>query len=159
MVYSNEDEGVIYLWWDVRNEFREGCKYRVMVDGRAVVFAKDRLYDFYNMDTSVHHTFDIDLIDENGNVVGETESYVSTLTLPKKSALDVTKPPFNAVGDGVTDCTFAIRQAFEKCNESAYVYFPLGTYVCEEINFSGNVKVVFDAGATVINKDKVGKVC
>ena len=44
--------------------------------------------------------------------------------------LDITKAPYNAKGDGVTDCTTAIQQAIDDAYASnLIVYFPTGTFL------------------------------
>lgn len=152
MVYAKEDEKAVYLWWDKRAELGENCVYRVTLDDKACVYCADRLYDFYNLDMSVKHTFKIDVINEKGEILGKTEYFENRQIFPKRSPLDVTQPPYNAVGDGKTDCSYAIKKAFNDCNQDKYVYFPLGVYLCDNVNFDGSVKVVFDAGASLVCK-------
>ena len=83
---------------------------------------------------------------------GGKEQTAKFSTLPAKSRLDVTKAPYNAVGDGATDSTNAIQCAFNDCQKDQYVYFPMGTYICGAVKMSGEVKIRFDAGATLCNK-------
>ncbi len=158
MIYASESENAIYLWWDKRYDFTDGCYYRVVLDGDTVVYTKEILFDFFNMDTSKKHTFAVDLLNGEGEVVGETEYYETKQIFPKKTPLNVTLPPYNAKGDGVTDCTDVIGRAFADCGESKYVYFPLGTYYCREMRFDGNVKVVYASGAVIVDK-KVTGIC
>ncbi|MEX2607510.1 MAG: PA14 domain-containing protein [Kiritimatiellia bacterium] len=49
---------------------------------------------------------------------------------PESGATDITKPPYNAVPDGKTDCTTAIQRALtEKKN---FIYLPHGTYLISD---------------------------
>jgi hypothetical protein len=51
----------------------------------------------------------------------------------KLGYLDVTQPPYNAKGDGVTDDTAAIKMAIEDgFDNNLVVYFPLGTYLVSQ---------------------------
>jgi len=51
----------------------------------------------------------------------------------KLGYLDVTQPPYNAKGDGVTDDTAAIKMAIEDgFDNNLVVYFPLGTYLISQ---------------------------
>ncbi len=156
MIYASEVENAIYLWWDRRYEFVDGCYYRIILDENTVVYTTGILFDFCNIDMSIKHKFTVDLLDANGKVIGMGENYESKYIFPKRRALNITKPPYNAKGDGVTDCTDAIRQAFLDCDETKYVYFPLGNYYCKEITFDGNIKVIYDTGAKIVDKKVTG---
>jgi polygalacturonase len=159
MVYSIEKENVIYLWWDDRKEFVDGCFYRVTVDNKSVVYTKDRLYDFKNIDMQTLHTFAIDVLDKGGNKLGQTETYTNKEIFKNKTPINVTLPPYNAIGDGVHDCTQSIQKAFEDCDSSKYVYFPFGVYYCSKIFINDEVKIVFDTGAIITNCKEVDKLC
>lgn len=149
---SNE----IRLWWDERNEMRQGYKYKVTVNDKNCVYTKKNYYNFKNVEEGAEYKLVLEVVDEQNNVVGEKEELVGR-TLPKKECINVTKPPYNAVGDGVTDCTDAIRQAFADCSSDKYVYFPFGVYVCENVTFSNEMKILFDAGATLCSKEEAKK--
>ena len=45
---------------------------------------------------------------------------------------DVTKPPYNAVPDGKTDCTTAIQQALTDFAGDGIIYLPNGTYLISD---------------------------
>jgi outer membrane protein assembly factor BamB len=49
-------------------------------------------------------------------------------------SVDVTKPPFNAVGDGATDCTEAFNKAIQAARKGGhgFVYVPDGTYLLSD---------------------------
>ena len=47
--------------------------------------------------------------------------------------IDVTKPPYNVVGDGKTDCTAAIQKALDDHpNQGAIIYLPNGKYLISD---------------------------
>ena len=45
------------------------------------------------------------------------------------SHVNITLPPYNACGDGKTDCTAAIQQALIDHQGAGTLYFPDGTYL------------------------------
>lgn len=61
---------------------------------------------------------------------------------PDAGHVDVTQPPYNLKGDGTTDCTAGLKQAFaDVMGKSQTLYFPNGTYLI------GDSVGVFDAKA------------
>ena len=156
MVYVARRETVLCLWWDPRCEYKEGYKYKVTVDDKYVVYTKEVFYDFQPLESGKEYNFTVQLVDENKNVVGKTENYTCS-TLPSREKIDVTKPPYNAIGDGVTDNTEIFKKALEDCGDTKYLYVPFGVFLCENITLNGNYKFVLGAGATIVNKEMVNK--
>lgn len=152
MVYVVSYETMLALWWDPRRDFQEGYKYRVWINDKCIV-TDQILYDFKNLEPGTSYDFTVELLDEKGNKVGKTE-YLTGKTAPYRKKVDMTKPPFNLVGDGVTDYTEIINKALNECKSDECLYFPLGRYVCKKLNFSGHLKIQMDAGAVFCNGDK-----
>ena len=146
MIYAAIYEDELRLWWDKRKGFQEGCIYKVTIDGTRCAFTKNVYYDFKNLEAGREYLYTVELLDKEGNPIGKSESR-AVKTLPYKARKDVTQPPYNAVGDGVTDNTEIIQRAFDECTAEEYVYFPLGVYVCGAVNFAGDIKIRFDSGA------------
>jgi len=61
-------------------------------------------------------------------------------------AIDVTTPPYNAVGDGVTDCTAGIQAAINACASEKAVYIPAGTYVITSLDLHNRKIALRGAG-------------
>ncbi len=148
MVYAVQYYDEIRLWWDPRNDKKEGMHYRVYVDGKACVYTDYVYYNFKNMAAGKEYEFEVQLVDERKNLVGKTEFY-RVSTFPARETVDITKPPYNAVGDAVTDNTEVIRRALADCKEGKILYFPMGVYLCEKVSFTGDLHVRFDAGAVL----------
>jgi hypothetical protein len=58
-------------------------------------------------------------------------AFAEDIRFPEDAGVvDVTKPPYSAVGDGKTDCTAAIQKALDDHpNAGAIIYLPHGTYL------------------------------
>lgn len=67
-------------------------------------------------------------------------------TIKYLSVLNVKDPPFNAVGDGSTDDTRAIKMALASASTGGIVYFPPGNYNFTGATIPSNVSIV-GAGA------------
>ncbi len=153
MVYAARYNDEIRLWWDARNDKKSGMKYRVYVDGKSCVYTDRVYFNFKNLEEGREYLFEVQLVDENKNIVGKVEQFKAS-TLIKRELVDITKPPYSAVGDGVTDNTEIINRALSDCKQDKRVYFPFGVYICENFSFSGDVEMIFDVGAIVCSKEK-----
>ena len=156
MVYLVSKYDVLCLWWDKRSEYRDGYKYKITVDDTSVVYTTQVYYDFKCVEPGTTHTFKVQLVDENNQIVGKAETYTGS-TWPKKTKIDITKEPYNAIGDGVFDNTEIFKRALDECSPDKYIFVPFGTYVCGKITVSGNKKLELSAGAIICNKEMVNK--
>ena len=155
MVYAVSYIDWLAVWWDPRRDFKKGYKYRVWIND-ACVITDQILYDFRNLIPGTTYKFRVELLDEENNLVGKTE-YFEASTKKGKKLIDVTKPPYNVVGDGVTDYTDIISKLLNECKPDECIYFPLGRYVCNSVNFGGNCTVRMDEGAVFCLSDKESK--
>jgi len=64
----------------------------------------------------------------------------------------VTITDFGAVGDSITDCTQAIKDAIEKCvlQGGGTVLVPKGVFLTGAIHFKNNIKLHLEEGATLL---------
>ncbi len=147
---SFDDE--IRIWWDKRSEMQPNRRYRLIIDGKQVVYTSRIYYNVKNLEGGKKYKFQLQVVDENLNVLGVTEEYEYE-TLPAKKPIDVTKAPYNAVGDGITDNTEALQKALNDCDVHSYVHVPLGVYVTKPLTMNGDVKLSLDAGAVLVTKN------
>ncbi len=127
MIHTVIFDDKIKVWWDYDEAYKQGCTYRVYKDNE--VFSADKThYSFDNLDSDTEYSFHVEMVDENGSVVSDVGT-VTVKTLQKKNVIDVTKAPYNAVGDGKTLNTNAIQHALNDCTASDCVYIPTGTFL------------------------------
>ena len=148
MVYAVCYDDEIRIWWNGRKEFRSGYFYKLTLNERNCFFTKEVYYDFKNLQAGERYSFTIEVVDDKKRLVGEAERAIYE-TLPYKARLDVTQAPYFAIGDGITDNTSIIQRVFDECTKDEYVYFPIGEYVCGAVKMRGDVKIRFDAGASL----------
>lgn len=158
MVYLVTTEDKLCLWWDRRQEFKAGCKYKITINDKFVIYTEKDYYDIQPVEGGSTYTLSVQLVDENDNVIGGRIDTITGSTLIKKEKIDLTLPPYNAVGDAKTDNTAIIQKALDECDEKHYLYLPYGVYICDKITTSGDKKIVFGAGATICTKDMVNKI-
>lgn len=76
---------------------------------------------------------------------------------PDAGVVDLTKPPYNAEGDGATDSTAAFNQALEDNNASlAILYVPNGTYMISD-TLRWGMKKGHPASGTTLQDQGTGK--
>ena len=96
----------------------------VMAVGNIYLNSSTNVVEFSNADTLEDHP-DLPEI-PNVKALPAIQRPVLNVALP--GMLDVTEPPFSAVGDGITDDTEVIQLALDEPNNGNHLYFPEGTY-------------------------------
>ncbi|MBQ2803095.1 MAG: glycoside hydrolase family 28 protein [Lachnospiraceae bacterium] len=76
-------------------------------------------------------------------------------TKAAKKRLDVTKAPYNAVGDGKTMNTRRLQQALDDCREDEEVYLPRGSYLTGALRLHSNTELYLEEGAVLQGTDVV----
>ncbi|WNR45549.1 glycoside hydrolase family 28 protein [Paenibacillus roseipurpureus] len=78
--------------------------------------------------------------------------YESLVTPPSGTIINITSAPYNAVGDGVTDNTYAIRQAIADVPAGGTVYVPSGKFVTGGLDLKSNMTLYVDLKGTLLAK-------
>lgn len=82
----------------------------------------------------------------------QTASILNQITLPVFPDQEFSITNFGAIGDGMTDCTVAFRQAIEACCQSGggRVVVPEGVFLTGAIHLKSHVNLHLLKGATVL---------
>ncbi|MBR5900327.1 MAG: glycoside hydrolase family 28 protein [Clostridia bacterium] len=139
-----EDE--ITLYWDRIKTLTENEKFIVLRDGKPIGETKKTHFEMLGLTSET--TFDLQVVfkAETGDVSVGKEKIV---TKPTPTRLDVSKPPYNAVGDGVTINTKALQKALDDANEGVCVYVPAGVYLTGGLFVRSNTYLYIDKDATI----------
>ena len=141
-----EDE--ITLYWDKQWELPDGVEYLVVFDGKEVVTTVKTHFSFRNLRKDTCYEIEIYRINDKGERV-ET-MYEGTLrTLVARKRIDVTKPPYHAVGDGKTLNTAALQKALDDCKAGETLYFPEGVYLSGSLYVHSDTEIYIDANAVL----------
>ncbi len=153
MIHSISYDNEIRIWWDRREDKRENMRYKVTLDGGAYILTDKHYYDFPNLEQGREYLFTLELVDEERRVIGRTER-IALSTLAKRTEMEVTDTPYNVKADGKTDNTAKLQQALKDNTDGKRLHFPFGVYICEELDFSGNIDLCFDVGAILCSAEK-----
>ena len=74
---------------------------------------------------------------------------VKARTLPQWARIDVTKAPYNCVGDGKTLNTTGLQAAIDDCKIGQCVYVPEGTFLTGALNLHSDMVLYVAEGATL----------
>ncbi len=156
IVFNDE----ITLYWDRAKAYVKGDLYKVEVNGEFFYVQKTH-YELYNLESQKEFKVKVTLIDGDGKekeFIGE-EKYV---TAKQKNKIDVTKSPYNAVGDGITNNRQSLQKAFDDCTENDYIYIPKGVFVTGGLRLHSNSELYIEKGAilqgTADHKDYLPKI-
>ena len=140
-------EDSIILYWDKEWELPDGIEYFIELDANLVGKTIKTHYSIENLQSDKEYKIAVYRTDENGNKTFLFNQEICTLNA--KNKLDVTKPPYNAVGDGVTLNTKAIQQAVNDCTENDCVYIPEGTYLTGALTLHSDMELYIEQSATL----------
>ncbi len=131
----------ITLWWEyalTKEEKRLDC----FLDGA-----------YYTQITSTHVSFTGLRADTEYTLQvrgGQNVVFEGVLRTKKaKNRLDVSKPPFNAIGDGKTLNTQALQRALDACTETDYVYIPAGVFLTGALRLHDDTELYLARGCVL----------
>ncbi len=137
----------IKVWWNYL-KLNKGEKFAVSIDEQ-IYFTEKSHYNFKNLVADTSYKINLKVFDKNGNSVECLGECVVT-TKKRKNKIDITKPPYNAVGDGITLNTKSIQQAIDDCGENDCVYIPNGTFLTGALNLKSNIELYLSDDATLL---------
>ncbi len=138
IVFDNE----ITLWWEYR-DFKGVSSYECFLNGKSHATASSTHITFGGLEAETEYK--IKITADNGTVVFDG----SIATRAAKRRIDITKAPYNAVGDGVTLNTRAIQAAFDACGANDCVYIPQGVFLTGALNMHSDFELYIEHGAVL----------
>lgn len=140
-----DDEITVY--WNRVSELCENDAYCVFVGGNLVSKTSKTFYEIKSLVPKTQYSIRV-ILQRGTEEILVGEEVFTTKEVPH--TIDVTKPPYNAVGDGVTMNTEALQRALDDCKSGQRVYFPEGIYLTGALNVHSNTELYLDDGATIM---------
>ena len=109
------------LWWEQPEDAPRNAVYTVLLDGKPVADVNRTHAELEHLLPETEYNVQVCLGSE---LIGE----ITAKTAAARSRIDVTLPPYSAVGDGQTMNTAALQAAIDACGPGQEVYLPAGVY-------------------------------
>lgn len=137
----------VVIYWDLPETYEKGNTYVVTKNGSEVGVTEQCHLKVTGLDADSRYTFNIAMYKDGEKVleIGEIECK----TEPVKNRIDVTKAPYNAVGDGKTLNTAALQKALDDCKDGECVYVPAGDYMTGSLFLHSNMELYLAKGAII----------
>lgn len=139
----------ITLYWDKQWQLPDGVCYRIYLDGKNIATTDKTHYEIVGLNPDTRYAIAIE------GFSGESVYCDTLYTEKRKKRIDVTKPPYNAVGDGNTLNTVALQKAFDTCKPDECVYLPKGIYMSGALDMYSNTELYIEEGAVLQGTGKV----
>jgi polygalacturonase len=133
IAFDNE----IKVWWQ-RGEGKAPCFITAYLNGEPIGKTEKTHFTYSGLESNTNYTVKIEGV---GEAVVKTQK--------KKRRIDVTRPPYNAVGDGKTLNTEALERAFLDCGIDECVYFPAGVYMTGALTGHSDMEIYLEKGAVL----------
>ena len=137
VVFDNQ----IKVWWDYI-KLQKDKVYSVFLDGKKLDEIKETNFSFKNLKPNTSYKIAIQIGDE---IVGKD----IVKTNKRKKRINVTKAPYNAVGDGKTLNTASIQKAIDDCKEGECVFIPKGVYLSGALFLHSDMELLLDKKAVL----------
>ncbi|OZG67487.1 glycosyl hydrolase family 28 protein [Bifidobacterium eulemuris] len=136
------------LFWDKPERADRGTAYTLFVDGMPAARTTRTFATIEGLAPDRRYHVELRAcFPEGASAIRLAEGSFRTETV--KRDIDVSRPPYNAVGDGVTMNTRAIQQALDDCDASSRVVIPAGVFLTGALTMHSESELHVKAGGVV----------
>jgi len=150
--YFTTDKSIT-LFWDQPVGIPKNVYYRVIVDYKTAAETKRTHYTI--KDLKPNQKYDIRMEVVSGNTILTQKEYGVIWTSKAKKRKDVTLPPYNATGDGITVNTEKLQQAIDDCGCDDVLYIPTGIFMTGALKLHSDMEIYLEEGAVLCGTDRV----
>ncbi len=139
---SFDDE--IDVYWDKTFGLEEKEAYEIFLDGRRIASSNFTHFEFDSLKANTEYSIKVISYLCDKKEVCTLYEEIKVRTKEKKQRIDITKTPFNAVGDGFTDNTKAIQAALNNCQANQKVIIPEGIFLCGALTLPSHTELYIE---------------
>ncbi len=135
-------EDSLTVYWERTKEMATGESFRVFLDGKEAARTEKTHCTLSGLFPEQVYTV------RAAGAFWESEE-LSVRTLKKKRRIDITKHPYEAVGDGEKINTESIQKAIDDCGEGEAVYIPEGIFMTGALRLHSDMELYLEKGAVL----------
>lgn len=144
----------VTLFWEKHMEASPSWSYRLLADGMVELSGTKTHFTLHNL----HPGKQVDLTLQVfiGDSIWHTMWQGVCQTRPVRRKIDISRPPYSAVGDGKTLNTTALQKALDACGQDDMVYFPAGVYLTGALTIHSNTEIYLEKNAILQGTSEAG---
>ncbi len=144
MIRSIIFEDTIKLFWEYSSLVTQGGYY--LIDGAGKQIKTDKTHaDFFGLTPNTEYVFLVRLYTKDG-ILAQNIGDLTVRTINEKRKIDVSKAPYNAIGDGNFLNTQALQNAIDDCKTGECVFIPDGVFLTGAITLHSGVELRLSKG-------------
>ncbi len=134
----------ITVYWKKQKSIKQEFYYLIYLNNKKVAKIDKTHYTFNDLKAQTNYNVKVEIYIKNELV----KAYVGEVTTkPNPTVIDVTKSPYNAVGDGVTLNTKSIQKAINDCKKGERVYIPKGVFLTGALDLRSDMELFVEKDA------------
>lgn len=144
-------ESSITLYWEKTDNLPSDYSYRIYANEKQIAETKKTHITLNNLEENTRYFVQVQVW--NKDVLFESYETMQIWTTAKKRILDVSKAPYNAVGDGMTLNTKILQQAINDCGIKDVVYIPAGVYLTGALKLHSDMEIYIEKDGVLQGTD------
>ena len=139
--------------WYKPEEATTDTEYVVYLDGEIHGKTNKTHYQIDKLKSDHKYRVKVEYTDSKEQDKGTKLDKVSFITKKEKKIIDITKAPYNAVGDGKTMNTKALQMAIDEADQKEQIFIPAGTFLTGSLHLHGDLEIYLAKGAVLKGTD------
>lgn len=144
--YNNE----IVLFWDLKG--KNILSYEIYLNDVKIGESTKTFFRIKNLLSNQSYNVSVNAIYKNGS--SSIIFSKKCLTQKDKIDLDITKSPYNAVGDAKTLNTKSIQKAIDDCDRNHRVFIPSGVFLTGSLRLHSNTEIYIEKNGVLKGSEK-----
>lgn len=133
----------IVLYWDLPEDYERGNEFKVLLNGSHIGTTDKCHIEINELTPETEYTLSVEMTGASSYELGT----IACTTEAEKRRIDISKHPYNAVGDGATLNTAAIQAAIDDCTKDSCVYIPAGDFMTGALFLHSDMELYLEEDA------------